>query len=90
MRDGPFTCGNCEFAEARATEAALLAQAARAGQPTPPLHCRRFPAPLPKHPHEGCGEHSELIAERGRDIAAAIARALLPVRSAPPQSGEGQ
>jgi hypothetical protein len=69
-------CDGCEFSYPRHEDAAMAAQAERAGHPVAPLHCRRFPEPVAKHKHESCGEHSGAIAERNGALAVMMAIAI--------------
>lgn len=60
MRDGAFTCGNCQFSEGRHASPEAAARAEEAGHPVPALHCRRYPAPVAKRPDQWCGEHKPI------------------------------
>lgn len=77
MKSKPhLNCGNCEFARAR--EAKHGGDAGRAEQSGLPLACLREPFFIFKANDDVCGDHSELMAERQRELAREIVKALRP------------
>lgn len=70
-------CGNCPFYLGRHGSPELLARAEAAGHSFPPGHCSRFPHLELKRPDERCGEHPRLVAERWKQFAGWIAKALI-------------